>query len=180
MRRGLPHVKQMVVAPKTLRLLTSKRRIKRMIQNKRVQDRYYKPRRKLPMSDFEGFVRTTDPAGGGRLGKRSKKKPKIGAEMKDRQQNGDGNEDDENHGNTKVGDGAKDKQSDVSNTGKIEAKPGLFVTPSELAQLKTFLPGFKSVPNERLYKVLPRLMSKTPGDLPKNKKSNLDNRPRWK
>ena len=94
------------------------------------------------MSDFEG-VREDNPdpaeSEAALVSEVKEKKPKIaGAEMKDRQQNGDGNEDDENHGNTKVGDGAKDKQSDVSNTGKIEAKPGLFVTPSELAQLKTF------------------------------------------
>ena len=97
---------------------------------------------KLPMSDFEG-VREDNPdpaeSEAALVSEVEEKKPKIaGAEMKDRQQNGDGNEDDENHGNTKVGDGAKDKQSDVSNTGKIEAKPGLFVTPSELAQLKLF------------------------------------------
>ena len=80
----------------------------------------------------------------------------------------DVDEDDENHDSIEEDDGAKDKHTDVSN-GKIEAKPGFFVTQSELAQLRIFLPGFKSIPNERLYNVLPRLMNKTPGD-PKQEK----------
>ena len=139
---------------------------------------------KPPVSDLEEVREDTPDPGESEaalVSEVEEKKAKVaGDEMKDRQQNADGDEEDENHGNIKLGDGAKDKQSDVSNTGKIEAKPGLFVTPSELAQLRIFLPGFKSVPNERLLKVLPRLMSKTPGDLSKKKGSNLDNRPRWK
>ena len=63
--------------------------------------------------------------------------------------------------------------------GKIEAKPGFWVTDNELAQLRIFLPGFKKVANERLYKVLPNLMAKTSKNV-NTKKSNLDNRPRWK
>ena len=97
---------------------------------------------KLPVSDLEGVREDTPDPGESEaalVSEVEEKKAKIaGDEMKDRQQNADGDEDDENHGNIKLGDGAKDKQSDVSNAGKIEAKPGLFVTPSELAQLKNF------------------------------------------
>ena len=137
---------------------------------------------KLPVPDVEE-VRADKPdpekSASALEGKMVETKPKIaGVETTDKKQIAD--VDDENHDNIGEDDGAKDKHTDVSNAGKIEAKPGFFVTPSELTQLRIFLPGFKSIPNERLYNVLPRLMNKTPGDLRKRKESKLDNRPRWK
>ena len=97
----------------------------------------------------------------------------------------DGNNDNNNDGNNKEEEEQVEEEEEQveeegrpkedPHKGKIEAKPGFWVTDNELAQLRIFLPGFKKVANERLYKVLPNLMAKTSKNV-----SNLDNRPRWK
>jgi hypothetical protein len=93
----------------------------------------------------------------------------------DNGEGGDKCDNDDTNSNSEDDDEPAEEEGEDPNLGKVEIKPGFWVTPDELSQLRIFLPSFKSVPNERLYKVLPQLMKKTAA-----RQSNLDNRPRWK
>eukprot|EP00943_MAST-04B_sp_MAST-4B-sp1_P002202 g2202.t1 len=97
----------------------------------------------------------------------------------DNGEGGDKCDNDDTNSNSKDDDEPAEEEGEDPNLGKMEIKPGFWVTPDELSQLRIFLPGFKSVPNERLYKVLPQLMKKTARQS-NTKNSNLDNRPRWR
>ena len=63
------------------------------------------------------------------------------------------------------------------NEGKLEIKPGLFVTEEELEQFELYLPSYHTIDNERLLKILPNLMKNAAADSQTGNDSTQNRRP---